>query len=139
MKLTRFEDLKVWQLAHGLSLDVAELVRTFPKNEKYDLVGQMRRSVRSVPSDISEGFGRYHFNDKLTFYERARSSLGELRNHFNEALGNGYLGEAVYENFSKRINEVGYLLNRMMKNVQRGRDNYEIQRKSKRLHSIAKQ
>jgi len=135
MKLTRFEDLKVWQLAHRLSLDVSELVRTFPKNEKYDLAGQMRRSVRSIPSDISEGFGRYHFNDKLTFYERARSSLGELRNHFNEALGNGYFGEAGYKNFSKRINEVGYLLSRMMKNVQTARDNYEVQRKSKRFHS----
>src|SRR3990170_6381230 len=137
MKLTRFEDLKVWQLAHKLSLDFAELVRTFPKDERYDLAGQMRRSVRSIPSDISEGFGRHHFNDKLTFYERARASLGELRNHFNEALGNGYLGEAGYENFLKRINEVGYLLNRMMKNVQKARDNYRIQRKSKRLHSIA--
>jgi four helix bundle protein len=139
LKITRFEDLRVWQLAHRLSLDVAELVRTFPKNEKFDLAGQMRRSARSIPSDISEGFGRYHFNDKLTFYERARSSLGELRNHFNEAFGNGYLGEAGYRDFLKRINEIGYLLNRMMANVQRTRDDYESQRKSKRLHSIAKQ
>ncbi len=53
MKINRFEDLKVWQLAHRLSLDVAELVRTFPKNEKYDLASQMRRSARSIPSDIS--------------------------------------------------------------------------------------
>ena len=59
--------------------------------------------------------------------------------NLDEALGNGYLGEAGYENFLKRINEVGYLLNRMMKNVQRARDNYGIQRKSNRLHSIAKQ
>jgi four helix bundle protein len=50
MKLTRFEDLKVWQLAHSLSLDVAKLVKSFPKDEKYDLVGQMRRSARSIPS-----------------------------------------------------------------------------------------
>jgi hypothetical protein len=78
-------------------------------------------------------------NDKLTFYERCGASLGELRNHLKEALGNGYLGEAGYRDFSKRINEVGYLLNRMMKNIQKARDNYEIQRKSKRLHSIAKQ
>ena len=88
MKLTRFEDLKVWQLAHKLSIDVATLVKSFPKEEKYDLTGQMRRSARSIPSDISEGFGRFHFNDKLTFYERCGGSLDELRNHFQEALGN---------------------------------------------------
>ena len=51
MKLTRFEDLKVWQLAHKLSIDVATLVKSFPKEEKYDLTGQMRRSARSIPSD----------------------------------------------------------------------------------------
>jgi len=49
MKLTRFEDLKVWQLAHELSLDVAKLMKSFPKDEKYDLAGQMRRSARSIP------------------------------------------------------------------------------------------
>jgi len=135
MKISRFEDLKVWQLAHRLSLDVAEFVRTFPKNEKYDLGGQMRRSARSIPSDISEGFGRYHFNDKLTFYERARSSLGELRNHFTEALGNGYIRERDYKDYSMRMDEIGYLLNRMMTNVRKGRDSHENERKSKRYSS----
>ncbi|MGQ9638770.1 MAG: four helix bundle protein [Thermodesulfobacteriota bacterium] len=45
--------MKVWQLAHKLSIDVAELVKTFPRSKKYDLAGQMRRSARSIPSDIS--------------------------------------------------------------------------------------
>jgi four helix bundle protein len=53
MKPTSFEDLKVWQLAHKLSLAVAKLVKGFPKDEKYDLSDQMRRSARSIPSDIS--------------------------------------------------------------------------------------
>jgi four helix bundle protein len=53
MKITRFEDLKVWQLAHELSLGVAKLVKSFPKDEKYDLASQMRRSARSIPSDIT--------------------------------------------------------------------------------------
>ena len=52
MKITSFEDLKVWRLAHKLSIDVAKLVKSFPRAEKYDLVGQMRRSARSIPSDL---------------------------------------------------------------------------------------
>ena len=132
MKPTRFEDLKVWQLAHKLSLDVAMLVKDFPKDEKYDLVDQMRRSARSIPSDISEGFGRFHFNDKLTFYESARASLGELRNHLKEALGNGYVDQATNDKFSKSMNEVGFLLNKMMKNIRTARDFHEAERKSKR-------
>ncbi len=135
MKITRFEDLKVWQLANELSLDVAKVAKSFPKDEKYDLSDQMRRSARSIPSDISEGFGRFHFKDKLTFYERARASMGELRNHFREAVGDGYLEGGFYDKFLIKMNEVGYLLNRMMKNVRMARDSYENERKSKRYSS----
>jgi four helix bundle protein len=143
MKLTRFEDLKVWQLAHKLSVDVAMLVKSFPKEEKYDLTGQMRRSARGIPSDISEGFGRFHFNDKLTFYERCRASLGELRNHFEEALDNRYIEKESYDRFSQELNEIGYLLNKMMRIVRTARDSYEINKKlrqsaSRRLTSNAK-
>ena len=135
MKLTRFEDLKVWQLAHKLSVEVATLVKSFPKEEKYDLIGQMRRSARSIPSDISEGFGRFHFNDKLTFYERCRASLGELRNHFEEALDNRYIGKESYDRFSEEMDEIGYLLNKMMRNVSRARASYGAQKKLKRNSS----
>lgn len=121
-KIKRFEDLKVWQLSHQLSLDVAALEASFPRDEKYDLCNQMRRSARSVPSEISEGFGRFHFNDKLTFYERARSSLSELRNHFKEAYGNNYIDEILYESYCKRMKEIGYLLTRMMSGIKRARD-----------------
>jgi len=135
MKLTRFENLKVWQLAHKLSIDVATLVKSFPKEEKYDLTGQMRRSARSIPSDISEGFGRFHFNDKLTFYERCRASLGELRNHFQEALDNRYIEKDSYDRFFRVINEIGYLLNRMMRNVRSARDSHEVGKKLRQSSS----
>jgi len=108
------------------------LVKDFPRDEKYDLADQMRRSARSIPSNISEGFGRFHFNDKLTFYERARASLGELRNHFKEALGNGYVDQATYDKFAKNMNEVGFLLSKMMRNIRTARDFREAERKSKR-------
>jgi len=135
MKLTHFEDLKVWQLAHKLSIEVATLVKSFPKEEKYDLSSQMRRSARSIPSDISEGFGRFHFNDKLTFYERCRASLGELRNHFEEALGNRYIDKDSFDRFFQKMSEIGYLLNKMMRNVGKARASYEAQRELKRQSS----
>ena len=140
MKITRFEDLKVWQLSHKLSLDVANLVTFFPKHEKHDLGDQMRRSARSVPSEISEGFGRFHFNDKLTFYERARASLGELRNHFKEAFDNNYIDSLCHDSYRKRMDEIGYLLTRMMGGVRRARDSHNAGKKnsSRRLTSSSK-
>jgi four helix bundle protein len=135
MRFTRFEDLKVWQLAHKLSIDVATLVKSFPKEEKYDLIAQMRRSARSIPSDISEGFGRFHFNDKLTFYERCRASLGELRNHFEEALDNRYIKKDSYDRFFQEMSEIGYLLNKMIRNVCRARASYGVEKKLKQNSS----
>ena len=144
MKITRFEDLKVWKLSHKLALEVSELVNTFPKHEKYDLASQMRRSARSIPSDISECFGRFHFNDKLTFYARARASLGELRNHFMEALGNRYIDKVLHERYLIEMREIGFLLNRLMRNIRVSRDNHKVAKKTKprsgrKLSSIAKQ
>jgi four helix bundle protein len=125
LEINSFKDLKVWQLSHKLSIEVSDLVKTFPKDEKYDLADQMRRSSRSVPSAIAEGFGRYHFNDKLTFYERGNASLLELKNHFDEAKENKYISDKEYRYYQKRMNEIGFLLVRMMNNIRKARDEYK--------------
>ena len=131
MKIKRFEDLKVWQLSHKLSIEVSDLVKTFPKDEKYDLADQMRRSARSIPSAIAEGFGRFHFNDKLTFYERGRASLKELRNHFAEARENEYVNDKEKRYYDNMMSEIEFLLNRMMSEIRKHREEYEVQKKAR--------
>ncbi len=100
----------------------------------------MRRSARSILSDISERFGRYHFNDKLTFYERRRSSLGELRNHFMEAVGNRHIDDVTYDRYRAKMREIGFLLTRLIRNVRIARDNHKSAKvsPSRRLTSSAK-
>lgn len=56
-----FEDLRVWECARKLQRKVSKLTKTFPKKEKYRLTDQMTRSSRSVPRNIAEGYGRYHY------------------------------------------------------------------------------
>ena len=131
MKIKRFEDLKVWQLSHKVSIEVSNLVKTFPKDEKYDLAGQMRRAARSIPSAIVEGFGRFHFNDKLTFYERGRASLKELRNHFAEARENEYVNDKEKRYYDNMMSEIEFLLNRMMSEIRKHREEYEVQKKAR--------
>jgi four helix bundle protein len=121
-KIKDFKKLKVWIISNKLSLEVSKLVKTFPRDEKFDLAGQMRRAARSIPSEISEGFSRFHFNDKLTFYERARASLDELYNHFDEALANKYIDQTVYLYYARKMDEIGFLLNRMMSKIKYARD-----------------
>ena len=77
-----FEKLQTWQKAHGLMLDVhKKLVPLLPKEEKYDLADQIRRSSKSVPANIVEGAGRYYYMDNVRFCYNARGSLDETLNH----------------------------------------------------------
>ena len=57
-----FEGLKVWQKAYVLMIDIhKKLTPLFPKDERFDLVSQIRRSSKSVPANIAESHGRYYY------------------------------------------------------------------------------
>jgi four helix bundle protein len=88
-----FEDLEVWQKGKELVLAVYGITRDFPNDETYGLAAQVKRAALSVPANIAEGFGRYHYMDKAKFYHNSRGSLYELKSHLLLAkelgLGNG--------------------------------------------------
>lgn len=63
-----FQDLKCWQLARRLMIEVHQVAGRLPSHERYDLASQMRRSAKSVMANIAEGYGRYHYLDKLRFF-----------------------------------------------------------------------
>ena len=53
-----FKNIKVWQKAHGLVLDIYRTTKGFPDSEKYGLTAQLRRSAASVATNIVEGYKR---------------------------------------------------------------------------------
>jgi len=57
-KLKSYKDLKVWQRSYQLCLEIYKITKGFPDEEKYGLTSQLRRAAVSVPSNISEGYGR---------------------------------------------------------------------------------
>jgi four helix bundle protein len=81
-KAEKFQDLEVWQKAHQLVLVVYKITRTFPSEEKFGLVPQMRRSGVSIAANIAEGFKKRGARDKSNFYNIAQGSLEELRYYF---------------------------------------------------------
>ncbi len=52
--LKNYKDLKVWQKSYGLCLDIYRITRKFPKEERYGLTSQIRRSAVSVPSNVDK-------------------------------------------------------------------------------------
>ena len=103
-----FEDLLVWQKAHGFVLSAYTLTATFPKHEIYALSSQMRRAAVSIPANIAEGFGRRGKPDKARFMNIAKGSLEECRYYLILARDLGY-GDTAGLTIS--LDEVSRLLN----------------------------
>src|SRR5579884_3180456 len=74
-----FRDLRVWQEAMALTVQVYRTTAEFPKSETYSLVQQMRRAAVSVPSNIAEGKGHRSNKEFAHFLFHARGSLWELQ------------------------------------------------------------
>ncbi len=72
------KDLEVWQAAIDLARDIYELTKSFPKEEQYGIIAQMRRSAVSVASNIAEGAARQGTKEFVQFLYVAVGSASEL-------------------------------------------------------------
>jgi four helix bundle protein len=79
-KLTRFEDMQVWQDSQDFAVIVYATTKSFPGDELYALTSQMRRAASSISANIAEGFGRKSQKDTAHFYKIAYGSLLETKN-----------------------------------------------------------
>ena len=77
-KIKNFQDLRIWQIGIEVVKDIYILTKKFPKEELYGLISQMRRSAISIPSNIAEGFRRYHNKEYKQFLYIALGSCAEL-------------------------------------------------------------
>ncbi|MEN8126299.1 MAG: four helix bundle protein [Planctomycetota bacterium] len=102
-----FEDLFVWQKAHGLVLSVYKATKEYPKDELYGLVSQMRRASVSVPANIAEGFKKRTAAEKSRFLTIAHSSLEEVRYYL---ILSKELEYCDTENMKRQAEEVSKLL-----------------------------
>jgi four helix bundle protein len=89
--ISRFYDLDIWKTANKLTKDIYLVTDKFPEKERYGIIDQIRRASSSVGANIAEGFGRFHYKDKLKFYYNARGSVCEVQNFIFLAQDLGYL------------------------------------------------
>ena len=102
-KIREFTDLTVWQEGYKLVLMVYKITKTFPKEETYSLVDQMRRAAASITANIAEGFGRQTYKEKVQFYYMAQGSLTELKNFLLIANGIGYIKKEQLDEVMKQV------------------------------------
>ena len=76
--MNSYKDLVAYQKAYELSLHIYRVTRTYPKEEIYGLVSQMRRSAVSIPCNIAEGYRRGHRKEYIQFLYISLGSCSEL-------------------------------------------------------------
>lgn len=105
-----FEKLEVWQLSRRMVVSIYQLTSSYPAEEKYGMISQMRRAAVSVCSNIAEGSSRKTAKDQAAFYNTSYSSLMELLNQLIISLDLGWIsGEMV----SVKRTEIELLSNKL--------------------------
>ena len=105
-----FRELKVWQKAHELTLDVYGATGRFPREELYGLTSQIRRSAASVAANLAEGCGRRGDAELSRFCSMALGSASELEYHLLLAKDLKLLRPGVHEELGQRTTEVKRML-----------------------------
>ena len=113
--IRHFTDLVVWQKAYELGRQVFAFSKSWPRDEKYALTDQVRRSSRSVSANIAEAWGkrRYeaHFVSKLSDSD---TELLETENWLMFARDHGYLSPTDFETIHALMREIGRMLGSIM-------------------------
>ena len=104
-------DLKVFQLSYNLAMRIFEESKGFPKEERYSLTDQIRRSSRSVAANIAEGYRRRRYPAMfISRFADADAEATETQVWLDFAHDCGYLSDNIYNELSQRYEEVGKML-----------------------------
>lgn len=118
-KISDFYHLNAWKESHKLVLMVYKLTEEFPKEERYGLTSQIRRAAVSITANIAEGFGRYHFADKVRFYLQARGSVKEVQSFIYLAKDLDYFEDSITKKLWKQSKRSEQLLNGLINSTKK--------------------
>ena len=105
-----YKQLRVWQKAMQLVMDVYKVTSKFPKHELYGLISQMRRSAISIPSNIAEGHGRNSDKELVRFLDIAKGSICELDTQIEISKQLGYLSPKEFTIIFNLLDETSRML-----------------------------
>ena len=112
-----FRDLIVYQKSYKLAMEIFEITKIFPKEEKYSLVDQIRRSSRSVPANISEAWVKRKY--PKSFVSKLLDSLAEESETevwIDMSRDCKYIDDRLHNSLLDRYLEVAKMLNSMINN-----------------------
>jgi four helix bundle protein len=110
-----FKELEIWQKGYEMTIEVFNLTKTLPSEEKYGLISQMRRSSQSIPTNIAEGCGRNSQKELLRFSSIAMGSASELEYQLILSKDIGFITPQDYTGINEKLLTLKKMLNAFMK------------------------
>jgi four helix bundle protein len=116
-----YKDLQIWQLSKEIVIDIHKMTLDLPKFEIYEVGSQIRRSSKSVKTNIVEGYGRRNYkNEYIRFITFSLESNDETLDHLETLFETGSLADKLfYDNLHKKIELLGKKINRFLQSVQK--------------------
>jgi four helix bundle protein len=105
------DTLEVYIMAKIFRKEVIKTANIFPKEEKFLLTAQIKDSVRSITANISEGYGRFHYQEAIQFCRISRGSLMETTDHLSSALDEEYITGERYNELKQQSEHLLKMLN----------------------------
>lgn len=129
MAFKSYKDLDIYKKAHKLAVEIHHMSLKLPKFEMYEEGSQIRRSSKSVKSNIVEGFGRRKYKQEfIKFLIYSLSSCDETADHLVTLYDTKSLNdEKVYKYFCEEYDHLGRMINNFIKSVE---DNHNENRES---------
>lgn len=123
--ISHFTDLEAWKVNHEVCLQVYQLTKNFPSSEKFGIIDQLRRASPSVTANIAEGWGRFHFADRIKFYYQARGSNTEVENFLILSRDLGYISKTQYDSTSMIVKRGFQIISGLIRSIdKRGSDSF---------------
>mgnify|MGYP003114906994 FL=1 len=122
-----YRNLQIWQLARLLVIDVHNMSLNLPAFEKFEVGSQIRRSVKSVKSNIVEGYGRRRYKqDYIRFIVFALSSNDETIDHLETLYETKSLkNEELYQDLHKRTKQLGIKINNFLQSIEKNHNKFD--------------
>jgi four helix bundle protein len=112
-----FRNLKFWEKAHALTLDIYKATKLFAREEIYGLTSQMRRASVSIGANIVEGACRKGDTEFARFLQMAAGSASEVEYHLLLARDLELLKVPEYQQLSSKVVEVKRMLAPLMRKL----------------------
>lgn len=122
-----YRNLQIWQLSRLLVIDIHNMSLTLPEFEKFEVGSQIRRSVKSVKSNIVEGYGRRRYKQEyIRFMIFALSSNDETIDHLETLFETKSLNnKELYNDLHVRCQQLGIKINNFLKSIEKNHNKFD--------------